>query len=85
MQKCELSRARANGLKLYPAKSQVIVIHRFRRKVLTSFLFGPIEIKMIPKVFVANYLSLFVADQFSKVCQKQKVYSSFLVCISGCR
>jgi hypothetical protein len=64
----------ANGLKLSPIKSQVIVISRFRVDILPpTLLIGSDVIKVVPKVnnlgFVLNQ-GLTATDHFKKECQK---------------
>jgi hypothetical protein len=64
----------ANGFKLNPIKSQVIMISRCRVDIpLSTLLLGSDVIKVVPKVnnlgFVLNE-RLTVTDRFKKVCQK---------------
>jgi hypothetical protein len=66
--------AAANGFKLNPMKSQVIVISRCRVDIPPpTLLIGSDVIKVVPKVknlgFVLNE-GLTTTDHFKKVCQK---------------
>jgi hypothetical protein len=66
--------ATANGLKLNPEKSQVILIHRCRADIPPpTLLVGANVVKVVPKVrnlgFVLNE-RLTATDHFREVCQR---------------
>jgi hypothetical protein len=66
--------ATANRLKLYPEKSQVILIHRCRADIPPpTLLIGANVVKVVPRLrnfgFVLNG-RLTATDNFRKVCQR---------------
>jgi hypothetical protein len=66
--------ATANRLKLYPEKSQVLLINRCRADIPPpTLLIGANVVKVVPRVrnlgFVLNK-RLTVTDHFRKVCQR---------------
>jgi hypothetical protein len=65
--------ATANGLKLNPEKSQVILIHRCRADIPTlTLLIGANVGKDVPRANLGFILNerLTVMDHFRRVCQK---------------
>jgi hypothetical protein len=65
--------AAANGLKLNPEKSQVILKHRCRADIPTlTLLIGSNVVKDVPRVILGFVLNekLTAMDHFKKVCQR---------------